>query len=336
MRYYDRTMPESSLARIAVTMGDPAGIGPEICLRLLDEKDLLQECVPIIFGDAAILKQAASHCGLPYPDNISTDIKSIHAPGILDLKTIAMNDFEPGVASAKTGHSAYTCLTAAIDAALDGSIDAIATAPLNKLALNKANIQFPGHTEILADRTDTSNYCMMLTSQNLTCSFVTAHVGYSDVPDLLTRERILDNIKLTHQAMKRLRSHEPKLVICGLNPHAGEQGLFGNREEENAIIPAAEAARDLGIDIEGPFPPDTVFLKSRRETTDAFVCMYHDQGHIPFKALAFEEGVNITLGLPIIRTSVDHGTALDIAWKGSADANSLCEAVRLATRLTTE
>lgn len=326
-------MAASILPRIAVTMGDPAGVGPEICLRLIKEIDVLQECVPIIFGDANVLERAASQCGLPFPEKVATDLESIQTPGILDLKTIRDDDFEPGTVNAKTGHAAYTYLTTAIDAAKNKSIDAIATAPLNKLALNQAGIDFPGHTEILADRTDTKDFCMMLTSQNLTCSFVTAHVGYSEVPALLTRERILDNIKLTHQAMKRLRSREPKLVVCGLNPHAGEQGLFGNREEENAIIPAVEAARELGIDIEGPYPPDTVFLKWRRESTDAFICMYHDQGHIPFKALAFEEGVNVTLGLPIIRTSVDHGTALDIAWQGKADANSLYEAVRLASRL---
>ncbi|NOX98151.1 MAG: 4-hydroxythreonine-4-phosphate dehydrogenase PdxA [Verrucomicrobia bacterium] len=314
-------------------MGDPAGVGPEICLRLMQNKELLQQCVPIIFGDAEVLELSSSLCDLPFPEHISTDLNSLQSPGILDLKAIHTGDFKPGTVNAKTGSAAYTYLTAAIDAAQSKQIDAITTAPLNKLALNQAGINFPGHTEILADRTQSTNYCMMLTSQNLTCSFVTAHVGYEEVPALLTRERILDNIKLTHQAMQQLRGCDPKIVICGLNPHAGEQGLFGNREEEKAIIPATEAARELGIDIEGPFPPDTVFLKWRREQTDAFICMYHDQGHIPFKALAFEEGVNITLGLPIIRTSVDHGTALDIAWKGVADATSLNEAVRLASRL---
>lgn len=319
-------------------MGDPAGVGPEICLRLLNEEALLQACVPIIFGDASVLERAAAHCDLPLPKNIHTHLAELQTPGVLDIKAIAHDDFElgTGTVNAKTGRAAYTYLSQAIDAAQSKTIDAITTAPLNKLALNQAGIDFPGHTEILADRTGVDDYCMMLTSQNLTCSFVTAHVGYAEVPALLSKQRILDTILLTHQAMKRLRGHEPKLVICGLNPHAGEQGLFGDREEERTIIPATEAARELGIDIEGPFPPDTVFLKWRREKTDAFICMYHDQGHIPFKALAFEEGVNITLGLPIIRTSVDHGTALDIAWQGKADATSLCEAVRLASRLASD
>lgn len=314
-------------------MGDPAGVGPEICLRLLADPQILQQCQPIVFGDASVLEKSAKQCGLPFPKNIHTTLDTIKGPAVLDLQKIGIDDFEPCSVNAKTGHAAYSYLIAAIDAAKNNNIDAIATAPLNKLALNQAGINFPGHTEILADQTGTEDFCMMLTSKNLTCSFVTAHVGYGEVPALLTKERILDNIKITHQAMKRLRGRDPKLVICGLNPHAGEQGLFGNQEEEKAIIPATEAARELGIDIEGPFPPDTVFLKWRREQTDAFICMYHDQGHIPFKALAFEEGVNITLGLPIIRTSVDHGTALDIAWQGKADVTSLCEAVRLAARL---
>ncbi|MFK5922223.1 MAG: 4-hydroxythreonine-4-phosphate dehydrogenase PdxA [Verrucomicrobiota bacterium] len=326
-------MSESNLPRIAITMGDPAGVGPEICLRLLKDKNISKQCLPIVFGDAQILKRAADHCQLPFCDNIHTDLKTMQSAGIYDLKAINNEDFEPTQISCHTGRAAYTYLNAAIDAALSGQVAAIATAPLNKLALNQAGIQFPGHTEILADRCGIDDYCMMLTSDNLTCSFVTAHVGYAEVPALLTQQRILDNIKLTHHTMQRLRGRAPKLVICGLNPHAGEQGLFGNQEEEKAIIPATQAARELGIDIEGPFPPDTVFLKWRREKTDAFICMYHDQGHIPFKALAFEEGVNITLGLPIIRTSVDHGTALDIAWQGKADVTSLCEAVRLAARL---
>ena len=173
----------------------------------------------------------------------------------------------------------------------------------------------------------------MLTSRALTCAFVTAHVGYRDVPGLLSVERILEVLELTHEALRRIRGRVPKIVVCGLNPHAGEHGLFGDREEERFIIPAVEAARSRGIDATGPLPSDTAFLAGRRETTDAFVCMYHDQGHIPLKALSFETAVNITLGLPIIRTSVDHGTALDIAWQGRADTTSLVEAIGLARRL---
>ena len=175
---------------------------------------------------------------------------------------------------------------------------------------------------------------MMQYSDEITCTFVTVHVGYRDVPDLLSKERILDVIELTAEALEKLRGHKPRIVVCGLNPHAGEHGLFGEREEERIIIPAIEAARAKGITVEGPLPPDTAFLAPKRKVTDAFVCMYHDQGHIPVKALAFDSAVNTTLGIPIIRTSVDHGTACDIAWQGKANPSSLFSAVRLALRLT--
>jgi 4-hydroxythreonine-4-phosphate dehydrogenase len=175
---------------------------------------------------------------------------------------------------------------------------------------------------------------MMLTSAELTCSFATVHVGLCEVPGLLSVQRILDVIELTTDAMRRIREREPKIVVCGLNPHAGENGLFGQREEERFIIPAIEAARARGVTIEGPLPPDTAFLAWRRKQTDAFICMYHDQGHIPLKALAFDSAINTTLGLPVIRTSVDHGTAFDIAWQGKANPNSLYEAVQLAAKLS--
>ena len=174
---------------------------------------------------------------------------------------------------------------------------------------------------------------MMLTANEITCSLVTVHVGYGEVLKLLTTQRILDTIELTATALERIRGKKPRLLVCGLNPHAGEHGLFGDREEERIIIPAIEAARAKGLQVEGPLPPDTTFLPAKRRTTDAFVCMYHDQGHIPLKALAFDSAVNTTLGLPIIRTSVDHGTALDIAWQGKANPSSLFAAVRLAVKL---
>ena len=200
--------------------------------------------------------------------------------------------------------------------------------------MHAAGHRFPGHTEIFAERMKAPRSCMMLTSPELTCSFATVHVGYHEVPGLLTVQRILDVIELTSDAMRRIRSREPKLVVCGLNPHAGENGLFGQREEERFIKPAVDAARAQGLDIEGPLPPDTAFLPGRRQRTDAFICMYHDQGHIPLKALAFDSAINTTLGLPVIRTSVDHGTAFDIAWQGKANPNSLFEAVLLAAKLS--
>lgn len=311
------------LPRIAVTMGDPAGVGPELCLRLLADERVREWCAPVVFGDAGVLNRVARHLGWPEPDP-----RDVH-----DFGAIAAATVEPGKVSAACGKAAFTYFDRAITAALDGTADAVCTAPINKESLHAAGFPFPGHTEILASRTNAERSCMMLTSEQITCSLVTVHVGYREVPALLTTERILDTIELTAAAMERMRGRKPRLLVCGLNPHAGEHGLFGDREEERIIAPAVEAARAKGIDIDGPLPPDTAFLPKYRTATDAYVCMYHDQGLIPLKALAFEEAVNVTLGLPIVRTSVDHGTAFDIAWQGKADVSSLIQAVKLAAKL---
>lgn len=327
------------LPRIAVTMGDPAGIGPEVCLRLLTHEPTLSRCVPVVFGDADVLARAAEHCGFgKIPRVVSSEEwkarrGSIDQPCVLDQRAIRAKNVTPGVVSTATGRASYEYIEAAINAAVAGEVDAVATGPIHKKALNAVGFPYPGHTELFAAKTGSDSYCMMLTSDEITCSFVTAHVGYHDVPKLLSVERILEVIELSHSAMFRLRGSAPKLVVCGLNPHAGEGGLFGDHEEERFIAPAVQSAHVKGIDVEGPLPPDTAFLPGRRRETDCFVCMYHDQGHIPLKALAFDVAVNITLGLPIIRTSVDHGTALDIAWQGRAEATSMIEAVKLATRL---
>jgi 4-hydroxythreonine-4-phosphate dehydrogenase len=310
-----------TLPCIAVTMGDPAGVGPELCLRLLRNTHVRSICDPIIYGDAGVLRRVAYHLGWPHADSVG-DLHAIDAAAV-----------EPGRVSAACGAAAYRYFTQAIDDALAGTIDAIVTAPLNKEALHAAGFPFPGHTEILASRTNAERSCMMLTADAITCSLVTVHVGYREVPRLLTTERILDVIELTADAMRRMRGRPPRLHVCGLNPHAGEHGLFGDREEERIIVPAIDAARAKGIDVDGPLPPDTAFLPKYRAACDAYVCMYHDQGLIPLKALAFEDAVNVTLGLPIVRTSVDHGTAFDIAWQGVADVSSLVKAVELAARL---
>jgi 4-hydroxythreonine-4-phosphate dehydrogenase len=309
--------------RIAITMGDPAGIGPELCLRLLASDRVREICSPLVFGDVKLLQRVADQLGWPSPD----------ASLVLDHAAIDANTVEPGKVSAHCGRAAYSYVISAIDKALAGKVDAVATGPLHKEALHAAGIPFPGHTEILAGRTKSERACMMLTSDAITCSLVTVHVGYREVPGLITRERILDTIELTAQAMRRLRGREPRLLVCGLNPHAGEHGLFGEGEEERIISPAIADARSRGLDVIGPLPPDTAFLPKYRQTTDAYICMYHDQGLIPLKALAFEEAVNITLGLPIVRTSVDHGTAFDIAWRGEADVSSFIKAVELAAKL---
>ena len=329
-----------SLPRIAVTMGDPAGIGPEICLRLLADPDALRVCSPVVFGDAGVMRRVAERLSLSLEARVMSIAEWRGAgaaetgPVLLDLRCIATEDFVPGRVSARCGDAAFRYVTASIEAGLAGEVDAVATAPLNKEALHAAGHRYPGHTEIFAERMHAERACMMLTSEELTCSFVTVHVGYGEVPALLSVPRIRDVLELTAGAMRRLRGRAPRLAVCGLNPHAGEHGLFGWGEEEKFIVPAIEEVRRQGIEIDGPLPPDTAFLAARRSRTDAYVCMYHDQGHIPLKALAFESAINTTLGLPVIRTSVDHGTAFDIAWQGRASARSLLEAVKLAVKLS--
>jgi 4-hydroxythreonine-4-phosphate dehydrogenase len=323
-------------------MGDPAGVGPELCLRLLANKQVAESCIPVVFGDAALLERVALHGSLPLPQRVervenpsslSASANKLNEPVVVDLNLLAADQIQPGTVSASTGQASFDYIQKAIDAALADQVDAVVTCPINKEAWNAADISYPGHTELFADRADSERFCMMMTAPAFSCSLVTTHIGYHEVPAELSTSRILEVIQLSHEAMHRIHNRDSKLIVLGLNPHAGEGGLFGNQEEETIIQPAIDAAKKMGIDIEGPLPPDTAFLPWRRESTDCFICMYHDQGLIPFKALNFDTGVNITLGLPIIRTSVDHGTALDIAWQGKADVSSLIAAVNLATAL---
>ncbi len=318
-------------------MGDPAGVGPELCLRLLADTRVVNFCTPIVFGDENILKRCGEKLGIPLPDRIikfrSHETFEALEPGILDLDHRSEKPLVPGTINEETGAASFLYIEHAIKAALAGHIDAVATGPINKEAWQAAGIAFPGHTELFADRANTDRFCMMMTAPAFSCSLVTTHVGYNEVAQMLTTDLVLEVIQLTHEALTRICGRKPKLTTLGLNPHAGEGGLFGNREEETIIQPAVDAAIDQGIDISSPIPPDTAFLPWRREETDGYICMYHDQGLIPFKALNFDTGVNITLGLPLIRTSVDHGTALDIAWQGKADVASLIAAVDLAAKL---
>lgn len=325
--------------RIAVTQGDPAGVGPELCLRLLAHAEITRECTPVVFGDAGLLRRVAAQTRLPFVAPVITAAdwaqcaREVHSPTVLDLQCINADAVTPGRVDARCGEAAYRYVIAAIEAGLRGEIGAVTTGPLNKEALYAAGHKFPGHTEIFAERLHAARSCMMQYSEEITCSFVTVHVGYSEVPALLQPARILDVIELTADALLRIRGRAPKLLVCGLNPHAGENGLFGMREEERFIIPALEEARRRGLNVTGPVPPDTAFTPTRRKEFDAVVCMYHDQGHIPVKMIAFDSAVNITLGLPVTRTSVDHGTAFDIAWQGLASPGSLYSAVRLAAKL---
>ena len=313
---------------LAITMGDPAGIGPEVCLMLLKKAaSVAPEARPIIYGDRKILELVSSATGLPMPrpENIR-QIDSLPEPEAV----------VPGKVDHFCGQAAFDYVIAAIDDALSGAVDAIVTAPINKAALHAARIEYPGHTEILAERTKSERSCMLQYSAEMTASFVTCHCGYADVPLLLTRERLREVINLTSEALSKIKKRPARLLALGLNPHSGEDGLFGNREEESIIIPELEEARLRGIDIFGPVAPDTAFLPDTRASTDAYICMYHDQGHIPLKVLAFDSAVNVTLGLPIVRTSVDHGTAFDIAWKGQANPGSMLSATRLALQLISQ
>lgn len=320
-------------------MGDPAGIGPELCCQLLNHPEINRACIPVVFGNAAVLNLASEKCKLPFDAEmlLATDASRLSqttGPTIVDLGDLDLNDFQPGSISKQTGADSYQFIQTAISAAQDGLVEGVATGPINKAAWKLAGINFPGHTELFAQRFQTDEFCMMMTSPAFSCSLVTTHVGYHEVPSLLTTEAIFEVIQLTHSALEKIIGRQPKLIALGLNPHAGEDGLFGQREEENAIEPAVAKAIAAGMNIEGPIPPDTGFLPWRREETDGYICMYHDQGLIPFKAFNFDTGVNITLGLSMVRTSVDHGTALDIAWQGKAEIASFVSAVQLAARLS--
>lgn len=325
---------------VGITMGDPAGIGPEICLRALGSRRLLSVCRPVVFGSATVLRKVSARCGIPlsawivsharWPGLSASDLRGVRAL-IVDLPLPGEDKIKPGAIQKVCGLAAYEYIKAAVASAVSGSIAGVSTAPINKASLKLAGVPFPGHTEMLASLTGTERYCMMMTSGKITVGLVTTHVPVSRVPGLLTVKRISETIGLTADAMARLRGRKPRLVVCGLNPHAGEDGLFGN--EERVIEKAILAANKKGLAIEGPLPADTAFVPAKMRTTDAYVVMYHDQGLIPFKMLAFDFGVNVTLGLPIVRTSVDHGTAFDIAWQGRASARSLEESVLLALKL---
>lgn len=338
---------------LGLTMGDPAGIGPETALRALGEPSILAQCVPVLFGDAQIIRrflslkvlssgaaQAQERTGkiLPWPCRVISlrqwqTCQTITAPLIVDSASADLENIEPGRISAACGKAAYGYIEEAIRAALAGKIDGIVTGPIHKEAMSLGGVKYPGHTEIFTALTGAQRSCMMLYSDQLTVSLVTTHVGYHEVPRRLSVDRVLDVIELSAEAMGWMLRRAPRIGVCGLNPHAGEHGLFGQSEEERFVAPAVSEAQRRGIDATGPLAPDAAFTEGMRKRHDVIVCLYHDQGHIPFKMLAFDTGVNLTLGLPIIRASVDHGTAFDIAWQGKANPTSLYSAIRVATQL---
>ena len=304
--------------KIAITVGDVAGIGPEISLRAVNELCDHSAADFVLYGPRTILTRIADVLGLNIPCEIQ------------DIGNVSLNDFQPGQTNATTGLASYQAVEYAIGHALHGKIDAMVTGPIQKEAWHAAGIPFPGHTELLADRTGTDDFCMMLTSDEISCCLATIHIPLADVSSTLSSSLIVRAIRLSADALSRKLGRPATVTVCGLNPHAGENGQFSHGEEENIIHPAIQQARELGISVIGPIPPDTAFTPAQRKKTDAYVCMYHDQGLIPLKALSFDDAVNVTLGLPIIRTSVDHGTALDLAWQGTANHQSMISAINFA------
>jgi len=327
---------KNELPTIAITMGDPVGVGPEIVPKALSENSVVRCCRPVVYGCVERLRAGvkSTETELVFYEIPSIDDAYRVRGGIpvVDPSNLSADDLTWAQPTAACGTAMAGYLTAAIDDALDGRIDAIATAPINKYALKMAGIPFDGHTEILAHRTGTRNVAMMLAGDRLKVVLATIHIPLAQVPATLRTETIAEIIALTDHSLKtRFGIQSPRIAVAGLNPHAGEGGLFGN-EEERIIEPAIDAAVRRGIDASGPHPPDTVFFTASRGACDVVIAMYHDQGLGPFKMIHFVDGVNTTLGLPIIRTSVDHGTAYDIAGTGQASARSMAAAVLMAAK----
>lgn len=321
------------MTRFAITMGDPCGIGPEITLKALHTRpDYLDRCV--VFGSADLLGRYNERFGHGF------EIASIGRAGeavdgklnVVDPNPIGPDDITVGKVCVNGGKCAFLYVKAAIDAALAGEVSSVVTAPLNKEALHLAGYDYAGHTEIFGAFTDGDNFAMLLWSDQLKAIHVSTHVSLRQACDACTKEREMAVIRLAHETLKKTGYERPRIAVAGLNPHAGENGIFGNEEIER-IGPAIEACKAEGIDVTGPVPPDTVFLRAVKGEFDIVVAQYHDQGHIPLKMLAFDSGVNITVGLDVVRTSVDHGTAFDIAGKGIAKEDSLLKAIEIGEKL---
>ena len=308
---------------IGITMGDAAGIGPEVILKALADPEIRKNITPVIIGEDFVFEKVKKM--------IDSPLRKIN---LLNLKEIKESDFEVGKVNKSCGKAAIAYVKKAFFLAKNKKIDAFVTAPINKEAVKQADFPYPGHTEFLAALSKRKRFAMLLAANGLKVLLVTTHLALRDVSAALTKEKILEKIKLGYCFLKdNLKLKNPRIAVCGLNPHNGENGTFGD-EEEKAIKPAVTAARKLGINCFGPVVPDAVFYQTvKRKKYDLVVAMYHDQGLIPLKTLYFEKAVNITIGLPVIRTSPDHGTAYDIAGQGKADPTSMKEAIKYAARL---
>ncbi len=335
----DSRRQKPRLPRVGITMGDPAGIGPEVVLKAVAEEDVRRACVPVIIGDAQLLAHTARtldlQCGydiVRYDEPLPEDISD---PVIFHLDNVG-GYVEPGIESGTAGKAAAGYIEAAVRLCAAGGVDAIATAPINKRALFLGGYSFPGHTEFLAQLTSTEEYAMAFVASNLRVVLISTHVPLAEAIRLVERDRIVRIARLTHRELRRWGIERPRIAVAALNPHGAEGGLFGV-EEASEIAPAVEVCQqvDGGMDVRGPFSADTVFLRASRGEFDAVVACYHDQAMIPVKCLSFGEAVNVTLGLPFIRTSVDHGTAFDIAGKGLAEHSSMVAAITLAAELST-
>jgi 4-phospho-D-threonate 3-dehydrogenase / 4-phospho-D-erythronate 3-dehydrogenase len=321
---------------IAITMGDPAGIGPEIVMRSLAHEDVYACCRPLVVGDAGRLCQAGGIVQSKLALRLASGgRKALFAPGTVDVVDLGLvpPDLPFGKVSAVAGEAAYRFIERACQMAVDGEADAICTAPISKEALHAAGHRYPGHTELLAELTGTPEVSMMLTAPKLRVIHVTTHIGLIDAIEKIDAALVERTIRRGHATLVNSGIRQPRIGVCAINPHAGENGLFGRGEEAIKIAPAVVACKAEGIRVDGPLPADTLFFLAARGDFDLVVAMYHDQGHGPIKVLGIEAGVNITVGLPVVRTSVDHGTAFVIAGKGCADERSLLEAIRQAVEL---
>ena len=303
-------------------MGDPAGVGPEVVVKALALAEVVAMCEPVVIGDTRRLLEAASICGVALDPLVE----------VIDVGEVPA-DLPWGQLSAAAGEAAYRYIEHAARLAIAGDVQAICTAPLNKEALHAAGHMFPGHTELLAHLTGTAEVSMMLEAPGLRVVHVTTHIGIIDAVAKIEPGLVARTIRRADETLRRAGIAAPRLAVCGINPHAGENGLFGHGEEASKIDPAIATVRAEGIDAVGPLPADTLFFRARRGDFDCVVAMYHDQGHGPVKVLGLEAGVNITIGLPVVRTSVDHGTAFDIAGTGKADERSMVEALKQAVNL---
>ncbi|MCD7901018.1 MAG: 4-hydroxythreonine-4-phosphate dehydrogenase PdxA [Bacteroides sp.] len=332
---------------LAITMGDPAGIGPEIIIKAVHQKEVYEKCRPLVVGDAAVMQKAVKITGLPikiHPIHKVSDAQ--FTPGYLDVYDLnfpGLHKVAYGKVSADAGDAAFQSIRKAIELALIKEVDGTVTAPINKEALNLAGHHFDGHTEIYAYFTGTAKYAMLLADEFLRVIHVSTHVSLREACDRVKKDRIIDVTQLITDACRQFGIENPRIGIAGLNPHSSDNGLFG-WEEEKEIIPAVNALKEMGYNVTGPIPPDTLFAKAKCGQYDGCVAMYHDQGHIPFKVVGFSwdqktgkmssvQGVNITLGLPIIRVSVDHGTAFDVAGKGIASPDAMLLSLDYATRM---